>query len=169
MPVIIVAASSWFHSPRRLAISHAASSAKAARQLGIACGSYLRIRSEAADVCSWKASGSLEAGRNTLQSEEERAAQTKKNNSSLALTWIQREIPVRCAAAIGIEAPAMKPATQAVACSASTSELRQRIGSRSPGSEGSVSPGRWIGVRSGVSRLDDEPGRDRLAGAQSRC
>ena len=46
----------------------------------------------------------------------------------------------------------MKPATQAVPCRASTSELRQRIGSRSPGSAGSVSPGRWIGVRSGVSR-----------------
>ena len=37
-------------------------------------------------------------------------------------------------------------------CRARTSELRQRIGSRSPGSDGSVSPGRWIGVRSGVSR-----------------
>jgi hypothetical protein len=40
------------------------------------------------------------------------------------LTWIQRETPLRWAAAIGIEAPAMKPAMQAVACSARTSELR---------------------------------------------
>jgi Mg-chelatase subunit ChlD len=46
----------------------------------------------------------------------------------------------------------MKPAMQAVACRARTNELRQRIGSRSTGSDGSVSPGRWIGVRSGVSR-----------------
>ena len=57
----------------------------------------------------------------------------------------------RCAAAIGIEEPAMKPAIQAVPCRARTSELRQRIGSRSPGSEGSVRPGRWIGVMSGVA------------------
>ena len=54
----------------------------------------------------------------------------------------QREMPLRWAAAIGIEAPAMKPATQAVACRARTSELRQRIGNSSPGSCGPVRPGR---------------------------
>ena len=87
-----------------------------------------------------------------MESEKIVTAQTKRIASSPALTWIQREMPLRCAAAIGIEAPAMKPATQAVACSARTSELRQRIGSRSPGVGGSVRPGRWIGVMSGVSR-----------------
>ena len=59
-----------------------------------------------------------------MQSEKRVTAQTKRIASSPALTWIQRENPVRCAAAIGIEAPAMKPATQAVACRARTSELR---------------------------------------------
>ena len=57
-------------------------------------------------------------------SENSVTAATKRIASSPALTWIQREIPVRSAAAIGIEAPAMKPAIQAVACSARTSELR---------------------------------------------
>ena len=84
-----------------------------------------------------------------MQSEKSVTPQTKRIASSPALTWIQREMPVRRAAAIGIEAPAMNPATQAVAWRARTSELRQRIGSRSPGSEGSVRPGRWIGVVSG--------------------
>ena len=70
-----------------------------------------------------------------MESEKRVTAQTKRIASSPALTWIQREMPVRWAAAIGIEAPAMKPATQAVACRARTSELRQRIGSRSLGLE----------------------------------
>ncbi len=59
----------------------------------------------------------------------------------------------------------MKPATQAVPCSASTSELRQRIGSRSLGSDGSVNPGRWIGVRSGVSR----PATNQVATSKARA
>ena len=36
------------------------------------------------------------------------------------------EMPLRCEADSGSELPAMKPATQASACSASTSELRNR-------------------------------------------
>ena len=86
-----------------------------------------------------------------MEREKRVTAQTKRIASSPALTWIQREKPLRCAAAIGIEDPAMKPATQAVAWRARTSELRSRIGSRSPGSADSVIPGRWTGVRSGVS------------------
>ena len=41
-----VAASSWFHSPRRLAISQAASGRKSAVSSGSACGSTLRISSK---------------------------------------------------------------------------------------------------------------------------
>ena len=48
-----VAASSWSHSPRRLAISQAASGRKSAVSSGIACGSTLRIRS-AWEMPSWK-------------------------------------------------------------------------------------------------------------------
>ena len=50
-----------------------------------------------------------------MPSEKRVTAATKRIASSPALTWTQREKPVRWAAAIGIEAPAMKPATQAVA------------------------------------------------------
>src|SRR4051812_23297896 len=86
-----------------------------------------------------------------MYKEKRGTAQTKSSSRAAALTWTQREKPLRCAAAIGIEAPAMKPAMQAVAWRARTSELRQRIGSRSAGSDEEVRPGRWIGVRSGVS------------------
>ena len=39
-----VAARSWFHSPRRLAISHAAGGRKRAVSSGIACGRTERIQ-----------------------------------------------------------------------------------------------------------------------------
>ena len=77
-----------------------------------------------------------------MQSENRVTAQTKRIANSAVLTWTQREIPVRWAAASGIEAPAMKPARQAKPCSASTSEFRQRIGSMSAGELRSVRPGR---------------------------
>jgi hypothetical protein len=47
-----VAARSWFHSPRRLAISQAASGRKSAVSSGIACGRTLRIRSKRL-IFSW--------------------------------------------------------------------------------------------------------------------
>ena len=63
--MIRVAASSWFHSPRRLAISQAASGRKSAVSSGIACGRTLRIRSSAGDL-------QLVGDRRALEAEVER-------------------------------------------------------------------------------------------------
>ena len=57
--------------------------------------------------------------------------------------------PLRWAASSGIELPAMKPATQANACSANGS-LRRMTKPRSPASAGRAIPGTMIGVKSGV-------------------
>ena len=52
------------------------------------------------------------------------AQTTKAMASGPAFSCIQRETPLRWEADRGSELPAMKPATQASACSASTSPLR---------------------------------------------
>ena len=61
-----------------------------------------------------------------VTSENVVAPMTKAIASGPAFSWIQRQAPLRCCASSGSELPAMKPATQAIACSASTSELRPR-------------------------------------------
>ena len=86
-----------------------------------------------------------------MEREKRVTAQTKRIANLPAWRWIQREKPLRWAAAIGIEAPAMNPAMQALAWKAKTAAFRSRIGSIAAGLEGSVMPGRWTGVRSGVS------------------
>ena len=58
-----------------------------------------------------------------------------------AFSWTQRESPLRRAAERGSELPAMKPATQANACRASTSELRNRIVQHVADVGGDVEPG----------------------------
>jgi hypothetical protein len=57
-------------------------------------------------------------------SENAVAPTTNAIASGPALSWIQREMPVRVSAESGSELPAMKPATHAIAWSASTSPLR---------------------------------------------
>ena len=52
------------------------------------------------------------------------AQTTKPIASGPAFSCTQRETPLRLDADSGSELPAMKPATQAIACRASTSELR---------------------------------------------
>ena len=59
-----------------------------------------------------------------MQSEKIVAQRTKAIASGPAFSWTQRSTPLRFAADSGSELPAMKPATQAIACSASTSPLR---------------------------------------------
>ena len=66
---------------------------------------------------------------------------TQANATGLAFSWIQREKPVRCSAESGSELPAMNPATQAKAWSASTSELRNRISSTFDRAGGIGDPG----------------------------
>ena len=59
-----------------------------------------------------------------VQSEKSVAQTTNPIASGPAFSWTHLDSPLRCAADSGSELPAMKPATQASACSASTSELR---------------------------------------------
>ena len=60
-----------------------------------------------------------------VPSEKSVAQTTKPIASGPAFSCTQREMPLRCDAESGSELPAMKPATHASACSASTSELRK--------------------------------------------
>ena len=59
-----------------------------------------------------------------MHSEKVVAQSTKAIAKGPAFSWTQREIPLRWEADSGSALPAMKPATHAIACSASTSELR---------------------------------------------
>ena len=59
-----------------------------------------------------------------MQSENVVAQTTNPIASGPAFSCTQRETPLRFDAASGSELPAMKPATQAIACRASTSEFR---------------------------------------------
>ena len=56
---------------------------------------------------------------------------------------------MRRSASSFIELPAMKPATQAIPCSASTSPFLKRIRARSPASAGQSRPGTYAVVGSG--------------------
>ncbi len=60
-------------------------------------------------------------------SEKAVTATTQAIATGPARSWTIREIPVFVAATCCIELPAMKPATQAVACRARTSRLRPRM------------------------------------------
>src|SRR3954468_7727573 len=60
-----------------------------------------------------------------------------------------RDSPVRAAACWGSELPAMKPATHAIACSASTRPLRNRMWEKSPTATEVLTPGSASGVASG--------------------
>ena len=60
-----------------------------------------------------------------MQSEKVVAQSTNAIAKGPAFSWTQRSIPLRCEADSGSALPAMNPATQASACSASTSELRK--------------------------------------------
>ena len=62
-----------------------------------------------------------------MHSENRVATVTNTIAAGPAFSCTQRSRPLRLAADSGIELPAMKPATQASACSASTSELRVRM------------------------------------------
>ena len=66
------------------------------------------------------------------ESEKVVAAITKMIAKRPPRSWIARESPVRRSACSGSEEPAMKPATQAIACSASTSRFAIRICSTWP-------------------------------------
>ena len=59
-----------------------------------------------------------------MESENVVAQTTNPIASGPAFSWTQRDTPLRLDAASGIELPAMNPATHAIACRASTSELR---------------------------------------------
>ena len=61
-----------------------------------------------------------------MASENSVAPTTNAIANGPAFSCTQRETPLRCEADSGSELPAMKPATQASAWSASTSELRKR-------------------------------------------
>ena len=61
-----------------------------------------------------------------MQSEKAVAQTTKPIASGPAFSCTQRETPLRLEADSGSALPAMKPATQAIAWRASTSELRYR-------------------------------------------
>ena len=57
---------------------------------------------------------------------------TKPMASGPAFSWTSRDRPLRWAADWGSELPAMKPATHAITCRASTRELRKRTRAASP-------------------------------------
>ena len=59
-----------------------------------------------------------------MQSEKAVAQSTKAIAKGPAFSCTQRSMPLRCDADSGSALPAMKPATHAIAWSASTSELR---------------------------------------------
>lgn len=93
-----VAARSWFHCPRRLAISQAASSRRG--QLDQRVREHTEDQFQVADV-------ELESERRALEAEEEslgsspNAAQARIA-SSPALAWISARTRFRCSAANGI-------------------------------------------------------------------
>jgi hypothetical protein len=75
-----------------------------------------------------------------VQSENVVAHTTKPIASGPALSWTQRHRPLYLVAWSGSDAPAMNPATQAIACSASTSELRNSTEPTAPSEVGRFSP-----------------------------
>jgi hypothetical protein len=120
-----VAASRSCQSPLRLAIIHAASGRKSATSSGTACGASASSRTPGV-VPSWSATDAAPPPITYawVQSENVVAQTTKAMANGPAFSCTQRETPLRLAAESGRELPAMKPATQASACRASTSELR---------------------------------------------
>ena len=76
-----------------------------------------------------------------MHSEKVVAAATKTMAAGPAFSWTVRHQPWWCSACSGSELPAMKPATQAIACSASTSELRKSTWPTEPSVAGALSPG----------------------------
>jgi hypothetical protein len=78
------------------------------------------------------------------------APTTKAMASGPAFSWIQRQAPLYWFAVRGSEDPAMNPATQAKACSASTSPLRRSTCAASPIVTFALSPGSTSRVESGV-------------------
>ena len=88
-----------------------------------------------------------------VTSENAVAPMTKAIASGPALSWIQRQAPLSRSASSGSELPAMKPATQAIACSASTSELRPRTCTTCPRSGRSLRPQERTRVGSGIETV----------------
>ena len=76
-----------------------------------------------------------------VMSEKAVAPMTKAIASGPAVSCTQRRTPVYRRASSGIELPAMKPATQASACSASTRPLRNRTWATSASAGSMRSPG----------------------------
>src|SRR5204863_5083538 len=114
------------------------------------CGSTVTIRAPV-EMWSWEASVAPDdpSAYACVASEKQVTPTTHANATGLALSWIQREKPVRRSVESGSELPAMNPATHANACRARTSELRNRIASTSVADGGSVMPGIDMGVGSG--------------------
>lgn len=84
-----------------------------------------------------------------MTSEKPVARITNQIASVPAQSWTTFQVPLRRAASSGIELPAMKPATHAKPCRASTSELRKRTCPTLEACGGRVTPGMTSGVGSG--------------------
>ena len=85
-----------------------------------------------------------------VTSENSVAALTKAIANGPAFSCRTREKPVLCSIWSGSDAPAMKPATHASACSARTSELRKRMRPTAPRSAGALTPASSVVETSGL-------------------
>ncbi len=147
-----VAASSWFHSPRRLAISQAASGRKSAVSSGSACGRTLRISASVGDVELVGDRRALEAEVEAWVPEREEGDGADEEDRQLARLDVD---PAREAGALGGRDRHRGAGDEAGDAGGAVQGEDQRVAPEDrqqvAGSEGSVRPGRWIGVRSGVS------------------
>ena len=111
---------------RRLAMIQAASGRNSARSSGTAWGR---------SVSSSTRLETSQLGRDVAapppedvglgQQREARRGDDEADRERTGGPWMRRQRPAWCSACSGSELPAMKPATQAIACSVSTSELRR--------------------------------------------
>ena len=149
-----VAASSWFHSPRRLAISQAASGRKSAVSSGIACGKDAEDERGVGDV-------QLEGDRRALEAEVERLGAEREegdggDEEDRELAGLDVD-PAREAAALGGRDRHRGAGDEAGDAGGRVQGQDQRVApedrqqvARAPRVRSG--PARWIGVMSGVSR-----------------
>ena len=135
--VAIVAASNSSHAPRRLAIVHAASGRNTANSSGSACG--VSTSSSVIGVMSRRNARSavIVPSASTCVTREKSVAAVTNAIAARPAACLQRV----SAAAPRATQPAMKPATQASACSASTVPLRPSTKKKSCTVAGRDSPG----------------------------
>ena len=164
-----VAASRSSHWLRREAINQAASGRKTAVSSRRACGRTVAISAPVViSYCQARVPAVRPRPNVCVSSENAVTAITQAMATGPARSCTQREMPVFVSATRRIELPAMKPATQAVACRASTSRLRPRIGRASPASAPSCTPPKTRVVSAVVTSRDQPDGREQRAGDRQR-